>query len=276
MEAPVTMRKCFGPKLTFLFLAVAFCLIPEVLLAFCHKNEFVQNRSLFRLASTASSLGNGSVRIEWLGHATFQITSSKGTRTLMDPSTRDYIIWPTAPHHIVTTSHNHEPHSNYDLAIGNPIYLDGLTEDEDWNRVHTTVRDVSVYNVPAYHDKSQGLQRGKNSIFVVRADNICIAHLGDLGHKLTEQQLKQLGRIDVLLVPIGGGRFTIPADEGLEVIKQIRPRIAIPMHYWWETATNPLVKGHKNVKFLPRRWLQLRREELPSATQIVILDFTKP
>jgi len=156
------------------------------------------------------------------------------------------------------------------------VYLDGLTEDDDWNRVHTTVRDVSVYNVPAYHDKSRGLQRGKNSIFVVRVDNICIAHLGDLGHKLTKQQLKQLGRIDVVLVPIGGGRFTVPADEGREIIEQIRPRIAIPMHYWWDGATDPLIKGHKNVKFAPHRWLQLTKRDLPSTTQIVILDFTKP
>lgn len=270
------MHEWLNPKLGFLFLLACLCSIPQLAHAFCHKNEFVQNRSLLRLASTASRLGNGSVRIEWLGHATFQITSSKGTRVLMDPSTRDYVNWPTGPTHILTTSHNHDPHSNYDLAVGIPVYLDGLTENDDWNRVHTTVRDVSVYNVPAYHDKSQGLQRGKNSIFVVRVDNVCIAHLGDLGHKLTKQQLKQLGRIDVLLVPIGGGRFTIPADEGREVIEQVRPRIAIPMHYWWDGATGPLVRGHKNVKSLPRRWLQLKREDLPSATQIVILDFTKP
>jgi len=255
---------------------VLFCLAPKPLFAFCHKNEFVKTHGLLRLASTMGSLGNGSVRIEWLGHATFEITSSRGTRILMDPSTHENVLWPSAPHHVVTTSHNHAPHSNYDMALGNPVYLDGLTEHDDWNRIHTTVRDVSVYNVPAYHDKSHGLQRGKNAIFVVRVDNICIAHLGDLGHILTKEQLKQLGRIDVLLVPIGGGRFTIPAHEGREVIKQVRPRIAIPMHYWWKGATDLLVKGFERVKYIPSRSIQLQREILPSSTEIIVLDFTKP
>jgi len=259
-----------------LFLVAAVCLPPKPLFAFCHKNEFVKAHELLRLTSTMGSLGNGSVLIEWLGHATFQITSSRGTRILMDPSTHDHVIWPSAPHHIVTTSHNHPPHSNHGMAIGNPVYLDGLTVHNDWNRIHTTVRDVSVYNVPAYHDKSHGLQRGKNSIFVIRADNLCIAHLGDLGHLLTKEQLKQLGRIDILLVPIGGGRFTIPAHEGRQVIEQVRPRIAIPMHYWWDGATEPLVKGYTNVKYVPSRSIHIRKEDLPSDTQIVILDFTKP
>jgi L-ascorbate metabolism protein UlaG (beta-lactamase superfamily) len=92
------------------------------------------------------------------------------------------------------------------MAKGNPVILHGLTPGgENWQKVSTTIRDVSVYLVPAYHDKSQGLQRGKNAIFVFRVDDVCIAHLGDLGHLLTPAQLKLLGKIDVLLVPVAGG-----------------------------------------------------------------------
>lgn len=268
------MMRCFLPRLLAFCAGILACAAPSLVLAFCHENEFVQHHGMLRLASTPG-LGNGTVRIEWLGHAAFQITSSRGTRILMDPSTHDNVVWPTAPHHIVTTSHNHGPHSNYDMAIGNPVYLDGLNEYDEWNRIHTTVRDVSVYTVPAYHDKSHGLQRGKNAIFVVRVDNICIAHLGDLGHKLTKQQLKQLGRIDVLLVPIGGGMFTITATESREVIQQVRPRIAIPMHYWWQGATDALVAGFERVKVIPHRWIVVRREDLPSTTEIFILDFAR-
>ena len=77
------------------------------------------------------------------------------------------------------------------MAKGNPVILHGLTSGgENWQKVSTTIRDVSVYLVPAYHDKSQGLQRGKNAIFVFRVDDVCIAHLGDLGHVLTPAQLK--------------------------------------------------------------------------------------
>jgi L-ascorbate metabolism protein UlaG (beta-lactamase superfamily) len=73
--------------------------------------------------------------------------------------------------------------------------------------------------VPAYHDKSQGIQRGKNAIFVFRLDDICIAHLGDLGHVLTPEQLKMMGKIDILLMPIAGGYFTVTPAEALDVTK---------------------------------------------------------
>ena len=92
------------------------------------------------------------------------------------------------------------------MAPGTPLVLHGLTPSgEDWQKISTTIRDVSVYVVPAYHDKSRGMQRGKNAIFVFKVDDICIAHLGDLDHVLTPDQLKMMGKIDILLVHIAGG-----------------------------------------------------------------------
>ncbi|MDP6558848.1 MAG: MBL fold metallo-hydrolase, partial [Candidatus Binatia bacterium] len=154
---------------------------------------------------------------------------------LTDPHVRDYLPRPSLPQHIVTTSHNHSPHSNIWMARGDPIILNGLTEaDDSWQTVHRVIRDISVYTVPAYHDKSQVLQRGNNAIFVLQVDGVWIAHLGDLGHRLTLEQFKMLGKIDILLVPIGRGRYTITAEEGREVSRQVKPRVAIPMHYSWE------------------------------------------
>ena len=170
-----------------LILMLAF---PTSVLSFCHEMEVVGRPSV-RLAAT-----NGPrVEIEWFGHATFQITSSKGTRVLADPHSRSDLRWPMQPQHIVTTSHQHGAHNNVYMAKGNPVILHGLTSGgENWQKISTTIRDVSVYLVPAYHDKSQGLQRGKNAIFVFRVDDVCIAHLGDLGHLLTPAQLKLLGK----------------------------------------------------------------------------------
>jgi L-ascorbate metabolism protein UlaG (beta-lactamase superfamily) len=246
------------------YLGLALLFLPTVVFGFCHEVEVVRR---------AAYSGNpGPVTVEWFGHATFQITSSKGTRILADPHARDDLPWPTLPQHIVTTSHQHAAHSNIWMARGSPVVLQGLTPGgETWNKVYTTIRDVSVYTVPAFHDKSQGMQRGKNAIFVFRVDDVCIAHLGDLGHLLTPEQLKMMGKIDILLVPIAGGMYTITPGEAREVTKQVNPRIAIPEHYWWDGAVEEFTRGHPRVKKINGRVLTIAKNQLPDPTEIVVL-----
>jgi L-ascorbate metabolism protein UlaG (beta-lactamase superfamily) len=248
-------------------LIVGVFAIPRLALSFCHEIEVV-SRPRVRLAAAHTA----PVEIEWFGHATFQITSSKGTRVLADPHSRSDLRWPSLPQHIVTTSHQHGAHNNIWMAKGTPVILHGLTPSgENWEKVHTTIRDVSIYTVPAYHDKSQGLQRGKNAIFIFRVDEICIAHLGDLGHTLTPQQLKLLGKIDVLLVPVAGGMFTVTPKEAIEVTKQINPKIAIPEHYWWEGAAEQFMGGFSRVKRLIGPVLRISKQELPQPIEIIVL-----
>lgn len=244
----------------------AILLLPQIGLSFCHEVEVVK-----KVAATVSA---NAVTIEWFGHSTFQLTSSKGTRVLTDPHARNDLPWPSLPQHIVTTSHQHGPHSNIWMAKGNPVVLEGLTSSGDnWRPINTSVRDISVYTVPAYHDKSQGLQRGKNAIFVFRIDGVCIAHLGDLGHALTPPQLKMMGKIDVLLIPIAGGFYTITAREAREVTKQISPRIAIPQHYWWDGAVEEYVGEHPRVRHVNGRILKIAKSNLPEPTEIVVLSW---
>ena len=244
----------------------AILLLPQIGLSFCHEVEVVK-----KVAATVSA---NAVTIEWFGHSTFQLTSSKGTRVLTDPHARNDLPWPSLPQHIVTTSHQHGPHSNIWMAKGNPVVLEGLTPSgENWRHIHITIRDVSVYNVPAYHDKSQGLQRGKNAIFVFRVDEICIAHLGDLGHHLTPAQLKMLGKIDILLVPLAGGIYTITASEAREVTTQVNPRIAIPKHYWWDGAVEEYIRDNPRVRKINGRVFKISKKELPPPTEIVVLPW---
>jgi len=244
---------------------------PARVLAFCHEMDVV-SRPTLRLAATNSS--NAPVTIEWMGHSTFQITSSIGTRILTDPHGAYDLPHPTLPQHIVTTSHQHGPHNSVQMAPGTPVILHGLTPaGEDWQKIYTTIRDVSVYVVPAFHDKSRGMQRGKNAIFVFRVDDICIAHLGDLGHILTPEQLKMIGKIDILLVPIAGGYFTVTASEAREVTQQIKPKIAIPMHFWWEQAPQEFVQGMPKVKALNTPILKISKAELPQPTEIIVMPW---
>jgi L-ascorbate metabolism protein UlaG (beta-lactamase superfamily) len=244
-------------------------LLPTRVFSFCHELEVVQGRILrVAAASTAPIL------LEWFGHSTFQITSSKGTRILTDPHGAFDLPRPTLPQHIVTTSHQHGPHNSVEMAAGNPVVLHGLTPGgEDWKKVYTTIRDVSVYNVPAYHDKSHGLQRGKNAIFVFRVDDICIAHLGDLGHLLTPDQLKMLGKIDILLVPIAGGFYTVTASEAREVTKQVTPKIAIPMHFWWDGAVDEYARENPRVRVMNGRTLKISKADLPVPTDVLVLPW---
>ena len=252
-------------KTGILFALVAMAL-PSRALSFCHEIEVVQARLMPAAATVAPTLS-----LEWLGHSTFQIISSKGTHILTDPHGRGDLPWPTATQDIVTTSHPHGPHSAIWMAKGNPVVLEGLTPSGDnWRNVHTNIRDVSVYTVPAYHDKSQGLQRGKNAIFVFRVDDICIAHLGDLGHELTQAQLKMMGKIDILLVPIAGGFYTVTAEEAREVTKQVSPRIAVPMHYDWDGALAGYTGQNPRVKMLNAPVLRISKPELPQPTEIVV------
>jgi L-ascorbate metabolism protein UlaG (beta-lactamase superfamily) len=250
-------------------LAATALLLPARLLAFCHELDVVQGK-IFRAAATPAPV----LTIEWMGHSMFQITSSKGTRVLTDPHGAFDLPHPTLPQHIVTTSHQHSPHSAVEMAPGTPVILQGLTPNGDnWQKISTTIRDVSVYVVPAYHDKSQGMQRGKNAIFVFRIDDICIAHLGDLGHLLTPDQLKMMGKIDILLVPIAGGYFTVTPSEAREVTKQVNPKIAIPMHFSWEQAVQPYIQGLTRVKMLKTPVLKISKPELPQPIETVVLSW---
>ena len=252
-----------------LIILVALIALPTRVLGFCHELDVVQGGILRVAATTAPA-----VMIEWMGHSTFQITSSKGTRILTDPHGAFDLPRPTLPQHIVTTSHQHGPHNSVEMAPGTPVVLHGLTPSGDnWQKISTTIRDVSVYVVPAYHDKSQGLQRGKNAIFVFRVDDVCIAHLGDLGHLLTPDQLKMMGRIDILLMPIAGGYFTVTPTEAKEVTKQVNPKIAIPMHFWWEQAVQEYTQGSTRVKMMNTPVLKISKAELPTPTEIVVLPW---
>ena len=101
----------------------------------------------------------------------------------------------------------------------------------DWATVDETVKDVKIRIVGVYHDDTEGLQRGKNAIFIIEVDGWKIAHLGDLGHLLTPSQLKRIGPVDVIMIPVGG-IYTLNGSEAKKVVEQLKPKEYIfPMHY---------------------------------------------
>ncbi|MGH7831450.1 MAG: MBL fold metallo-hydrolase [Candidatus Binatia bacterium] len=207
--------------------------------------------------------------IQYFGHNFFQITTRKGTKIVTDPLVPGMHPTPYVAPHVVTVGREHPNHNYVDLAHGNPIIMRGLAHHgAEWNPISTNVRDVHIYNVPIYQHGIEGALKG--AAFIFDLGPLCIAHLGDLSHTLNAAQIKQIGRVDIALIPIGG-IFTMSARVAREVLQQIRPKIAIPMHY----RDNPYILA-PFVDGLPTRrpegnTLAVSKSTLPAKTEIVVL-----
>lgn len=224
------------------------------------------------VASGLSRLAYGAepdATIQYFGHNFFQITTRKGTRIVADPLAPGMYPTPALTPHVVTVGREHPNHNYVELARGNPVVLRGLARyGAEWNRVNTTVRDVFIYNIPIYQTGLQGALKG--AAFVFDLGTLCITHLGDLSHTLTPEQLKQLGRVDVALIPIGG-TFTMPPQTAREVLQQLKPKIAIPMHYRDNLyILQSFVQGLSTRKS-DGDTLVVSKATLPANTEIVIL-----
>ena len=129
--------------------------------------------------------------IEFFGHNFFQITSSKGTKIISDPVSPGFYPTPTVAPHAVTVGREHPNHNYVEIAKNKPVILRGLTNyGAEWSKVSTTVGDVLIYSVPIYQQQFGNALKG--AAFVFDLGTLCIAHLGDLSHKLTEEQIKDI------------------------------------------------------------------------------------
>jgi L-ascorbate metabolism protein UlaG (beta-lactamase superfamily) len=209
------------------------------------------------------------MKIKYLAHASFLVTSDSGVKIVTDPYTAGGGIKHgeiKEPADIVTISHEHGDHNNADAVKGNPQVL----------REGGTVRGIKIRAVPTAHDNRGGSQRGRNTIFCFAVDGINVCHCGDLGHELTADQVKAIGGVDVLIIPVGGF-FTIDAKTATRVGEQLKPKIIIPMHYKTEKLDFPIAgadeftKDKKNVTRVNGSEVELKAGSLPAATQIVVL-----
>lgn len=208
--------------------------------------------------------------IQYFGHNFFQITTGRGTKIIADPLAPGMYPTPSVTPHVVTVGREHPNHNFVALAGGNPAVLRGLIHSgADWNRVSMNIRDIFVYNVPVYQNGVNGGSL-KGAAFVFDLGTLCIVHLGDLSHLLTPEQIKQIGKVDIALTPIDG-RFTMGPDVAQQVMGQLKPKIAIPMHYRDNLSlVREFSKGFK-VRYVNGDTLTVSKSSLPSSTEIFVL-----
>jgi len=211
------------------------------------------------------------IDISWLGHSCFIIKGRDAT-ILTDPygESIGYSLGkPLA--NIVTCSHAHPGHGFASGVEGVSKVVHGPGEYE--------ISGVLITGISTFHDSEGGTVRGKNTVYLIEIDEVIFCHLGDLGHPLSSGQVEDMSSVDVLLVPVGGVS-TIDAATAAETVRQLQPRIVIPMHFQTEAlrfkldpVDNFLKEMGIKANLAAQRRLSITKTSLPDETHVVLLDY---
>jgi len=211
------------------------------------------------------------IDISWLGHSCFVIKGRDAT-ILTDPYDESigYSLGkPTA--NIVTCSHPHPGHGFTSGVDGVAKVVRGPGEYE--------ICGVLITGISTFHDTEGGVERGKNTAYLIEMDEVTLCHLGDLGHPLSSGQVEDMSSVEVLLVPVGGVS-TIDAATAAEAVRQLQPRIVIPMHFQTKALRFKLDPVDSFLKEMgikadlaAQRRLSITKTSLPDETHVVLLDY---
>jgi L-ascorbate metabolism protein UlaG (beta-lactamase superfamily) len=241
--------------------------------AACRNPNLVEGDDPLFVPAAAS----GFIEIKWFGHSFFQITSSSGTKIVTDPFGSMGFPMPQVWPDVVTVGREHRNHNNVALAKGSPVVLRGLKEGTfEWNDINLTFGDILIYNVPIHQRGYMGYQASlKGAAFVFEMDGMCILHSGDVSEPFNEDQLQFIGHIDVLMVPIGG-TYTAGPEEAQQIIEQLKPKIVIPMHYWFRKGDlESFTAGAYQTRYLNSSNFTVSKDTLPPPTEIYVLKVVR-
>jgi len=210
------------------------------------------------------------VTFQWFGHSCFKVSTDK-LSVVTDPFDKSvgYPV-PSCDSDVITVSHEHFDHNNVSCIKGNPQVLRGKGN----------IKGLDFSAVETSHDEAGGSKRGKNNIFVWSMEGIKIAHLGDLGHILSSEQVAKIGAVGILFIPVGG-YYTISPKEADSIISQLKPKVVIPMHYKTEVMGEnfPIVKvseftsNKKNVVNVGKNTVTFEKDKLPKETTVYVLEY---
>ena len=215
------------------------------------------------------------MRVQWLGHSCFLMTADTGATLLTDPydteaypGTLLYEPLDVSPD-VVTSSHSHADHANVEIIGGTPEIVRTPAPRE--------AAGFSIRGIEVFHDTQSGAMRGDNIIFLVGSGGITVCHLGDLGHELNYEQAREIGHVDILLIPVGG-TFTIDAAAATRIWQQLEPTLTIPMHYRNDKClfnidgVDRFIAGKPDVETPGTSEITIEKDNLPSSPKIVVLE----
>lgn len=218
-----------------------------------------------------AALERDQARLTYIGHSTFLIESPQLVRIATDYN--DYVRPPVIPD-IATMNHAHSTHYTLSPEPGIKYVLHGWADDQKPARVDVQFKDVRVRNVPTNIRTFEGsTERHGNSIFIFEVANLCIAHLGHLHHTLTQQQLNEIGRVDVVMVPVDGS-YTLDLDGMVEVLHALKAPLMIPMHYFSSYTLDRFlqrVREDWDVELASVPALVVSKTSLPAKPKVIVL-----
>jgi len=212
------------------------------------------------------------MRITWIGHSCFEIRTGEGI-VVTDPFIKEVpYAFPRLTADVVTVSHDHDDHNAAGRVGGRPSVAQTAGE-------HRVAKGLRVTGIPSWHDDAGGARRGANLIFQIEAERLVLAHLGDLGVPLTDEQRSALSRVDVLMVPVGG-YYTIGAATAATLARSLpNVRVVFPMHYrteliadWPIAPVDEFLRTMDNVRHIGSSSVVLTRATLPEALEVWVLD----
>lgn len=230
----------------------------------------VEKMERLRHANEPAS-SDGQLTIAWYGHSCFMITTGNGLRILTDPfdETVGYEL-PAVEADVITVSHEHFDHNNVKIVKGLPKVLVGQVDE--------VIDDTRFRGISTFHDTKSGALRGSNTVFVIETDDIRICHAGDLGHIPSDSTIREIGHIDVLLVPVGG-TYTLDGAGAFEFVRKLSPKIVVPMHYQ-TAAIKMALEGPElflsqftHVERAPGRSYTIDASELPRELTVVLVNY---
>ncbi len=206
------------------------------------------------------------LQIRWHGHSCFEITNDVTIVTDPHDGRSIGIPAPNVTADIILVSHNHYDHNSIKSV------------EKETSKVVTderkrTISNIQIMGIPAFHDAAHGERRGAMVLYKFISDDVTFCHLGDLGHELDEKTIQQIGKIDILFIPVGGN-YTIDAEQAWRVVQALKPKITIPMHYRIEGLSIPVagvdafLEKNKYKVLKVGNEIDIEKDELPKEPEV--------